>query len=73
MVELSEIQIGSSLAVVLPEVVTTRLNATEGDSLFLVQEEAGYHLTAFDPELTHQVELADEISNLYRNTLTNLP
>jgi putative addiction module antidote len=72
MVEVKITQIGNSLGLVLPKEVLSRLNVSRGDRLFLVPEAEGYQLTAFDPEVARQIELAEQISKKYRNTLKKL-
>ena len=65
--------IGNSLGVVLPKEVLTRLNVTEGDSLFLTQApDSTMRITPFDPAFETQMEAAKSGMRKYRNTLKEL-
>jgi putative addiction module antidote len=70
--ELKITQIGNSLGLILPKEVLTRLGVSKGDRLFLVPDGDGYQLTQFDPEVARQMEIAEQISRRYRNTLKKL-
>ena len=72
MVEVNITQIGNSLGIVLPKEVLSRLSVTKGDRLFLAPEAGGYQLTALDADVAHQIELAEQITRRYRNTLKKL-
>ena len=72
MVAVKVTQIGNSLGLVLPKEVLSRLGVSKGDHLFLVPEEGGYQLTAFDAGVARQIERAEEITRRYRNTLKKL-
>ena len=63
-------KIGNSLGVVLPKEVITRLHATDGEALFLIEAPDGsYQLTPYDPAFERKMKKADEIIDRYRNTL----
>ena len=73
MVELKVRKIGNSLGVLLPKEAVSRLQAAEGDRLFLVEEPNGsYQLTPYDPSFEKKMKKADEIVGRYRNTLRAL-
>ncbi len=72
MVEVKVTQIGNSLGFVLPKEVLSKLNVTKGDQLFLLPDADGYQLSALNPEVAHQIELAEAITKRYRNTLKKL-
>ena len=72
MVEVKVTQIGNSLGLVLPKEVLSKLNVTKGDQLYLVPSPDGYQLTALNPEVARQIELAESITKRYRNTLKKL-
>jgi putative addiction module antidote len=66
-------KIGNSLGVVLPKEVVTRLQAEEGDALFLIEGPNGaYQLTPYDPDFDQQMKKAEDIMVRYRNTLRAL-
>ena len=69
MEEVKVTQIGNSLGFVLPKEALARLNVNKGDRLFLLPSVAGYELTALDPEIARQIEMAESITKRYRNTL----
>jgi putative addiction module antidote len=70
MVELKVRKIGNSLGVVLPKEAVTRLNADEGDRLFLIEGPDGaYQLTPYDPAFVKKMKKAEDIIGRYRNAL----
>ena len=72
MVQLKVTQIGNSVGLVLPAEVLIRLNVTRGDTLYLVESENGYSITAFDPDFAEEMELAEETSHTFRDALKEL-
>ena len=70
MIELKVRKIGNSLGVVLPKEAVGRLQAGEGDRLFLVEAPDGaYQLTPYDPAFEKKMRKAEDIIGRYRNTL----
>jgi putative addiction module antidote len=70
MLELKVRKIGNSLGVVLPKEAISRLHASDGDRLFLIEGANGaYQLTPYDPAFEKKMEKAEDIINRYRNTL----
>lgn len=70
MVELKVRKFGNSLGVVLPKEVIQRLQAGEGEPLFLIETADGeYRLTPYDPAFEKKMAKAEEIMSRYRNTL----
>ena len=70
MLELKVRKIGNSLGVVLPKEAVSRLNATEGDRLFLIEgPEGAYQLSPYDPDFNKKMLKAEDIIRRYRNTL----
>jgi putative addiction module antidote len=73
MVELKVRKIGNSLGVVLPKEATARLQASEGDRLFLIEGPNGaYQLTPFDPAFEKKMKKAEDLIGRYRNALHTL-
>jgi antitoxin component of MazEF toxin-antitoxin module len=69
-IELEVRRFGDSLGVVLPEAVTNRLRAEEGQSLYLIEAPDGsYRLTQYDPSLDAKMCQVENIAGRYRNTL----
>jgi putative addiction module antidote len=70
MVELKLRKFGNSLGVVLPKEVVARLNAEEGERLYLTEApEGGYRLARLDPDFAAKMAKAEDIIRRYRNTL----
>jgi putative addiction module antidote len=70
MVELKIRKFGNSLGVVLPKEVINRLQAGDGERLFLIEAADGdYRLTPYDPGLEKKMAKAEQIMARYRNTL----
>jgi len=70
MVELKIRKFGNSLGVVLPKEVIQRLQAGDGERLFLIETADGeYRLTPYDPEFEKKMAKVDDIMSRYRNTL----
>jgi putative addiction module antidote len=70
MIELKVRKFGNSLGVILPKEVIGRLNAGDGERLFLIESADGdYRLTPYDPAFEKKMNKAGEIMARYRNTL----
>jgi len=70
MVQLKVRKFGNSLGVVLPKEVIQRLNAGDGEPLFLIESDGGgYQLTPYDPEFEKHMAKAEDIISRYRNAL----
>ncbi|GIU78068.1 MAG: transcriptional regulator [Bryobacteraceae bacterium] len=70
MVQLKLRRFGNSLGVVLPKDVIRRLQAKDGDPLFLIEAPDGsYRLTPYDPAFEEKMAKAEDIISRYRNTL----
>jgi putative addiction module antidote len=70
MVQLKVRRFGNSLGVVLPKDVIRRLQAKDGDPLFLIEApDGGYRLTPYDPAFEEKMAKAEDIISRYRNTL----
>ena len=73
MVELKVRKFGNSLGVVLPKEVIQRLQAGDGQRLFLIEAAGGeYRLSAYDPAFEKKMSKAEQIMTRYRNTLRAL-
>jgi putative addiction module antidote len=64
--------VGNSLGVVLPKDVTSRLELSKGDKIFLTKTADGYRITPYDPEFEEQMEAARSIMKKRRNALRQL-
>lgn len=64
--------IGNSAGVILPKELLARLRLNKGDELYAVETPDGIRLTAFDPELAAQMEVAERIMREDRAVLRKL-
>lgn len=65
-------QIGNSVGVVLPKEALAALQVAKGDTVFLTESPDGYRITAYDPEFSKQVSVAEDIMKRRRNVLREL-
>ena len=65
-------QIGNSLGVVLPKEVLAKLKVEKGQVLHVLDTPDGVALTAYDPEFEEVLDIIDDVSSEYRNTLRAL-
>ena len=72
MMKLKVTTVGSSMGVVLPKEVLTRLKVVKGDSLFLTESPEGFRITPYDPEFERQMGLARKVMRERRNVLREL-
>lgn len=71
--ELKIRKVGNSVGVVLPKEALARLNAGEGDTLvFTEAPDGGFRVTPNKDDFAHQMAVAEDIANRYRNTLREL-
>lgn len=72
-VELKLRKVGNSVGLVLPKEVLTHLNVAEGDSLCVTSSADGsLRLSATNPTVVKQLEVASSVIRRYRNTLREL-
>lgn len=64
--------IGNSAGVILPRELLARLRLEKGDELFALETPDGIRLTAFDPELAAQMEVAEQVMREDRAVLRKL-
>jgi len=65
-------RIGNSLGAILPNEVLQRLRVGEGDELFVIEDETGVRLTAYNPDFEQAFAAFEEGRKRYRNTLRKL-
>ena len=65
-------KIGNSTGVILPKELLARLRVGKGDELYALETPDGIRLTAFDPELAAQMEVAEEVMRKRRTLLNKL-
>ncbi len=64
--------IGNSTGVVLPKELLEKLRVQRGDELMVLETPDGITLTAFDPEFSHQMDVAERVMRRRRNLLKKL-
>ena len=71
--ELKLRKIGNSVGLVLPKEALARLNADDGDPIYLTEStDGGFRLTASNPEFARKMKAAESLSRRYRNALKEL-
>jgi len=65
-------RIGNSAGVILPKELLARLRLEKGDELYAIETPDGVRLTAFDPTLAQQMEVAEKIMREDRLVLHKL-
>lgn len=63
---------GNSIGAIIGKDILTKMNAHEGDELYLIETAEGYQLTPYNPELMTQMNAADDVMKQYRNALKAL-
>ncbi|MEN8180139.1 MAG: AbrB/MazE/SpoVT family DNA-binding domain-containing protein [Pseudomonadota bacterium] len=64
--------IGNSMGIVLPKEALTKLKASKGDVLYLVDGPEGLTLTPYRQDFDSQIQAAEKVMKKYRNTLHEL-
>lgn len=65
-------RIGNSLGVILPKEATDQLHVGDGDTLHLVADKDGVHLTPYDPHFGAAMTAFKRTRRKYRNALRTL-
>ncbi|MEM8986609.1 MAG: AbrB/MazE/SpoVT family DNA-binding domain-containing protein [Pseudomonadota bacterium] len=65
-------QVGNSLGVILPKEVLAKLKAEKGQVLHVTDTPDGVALTSYDPEFDEVLDIIEDVSSRYRNTLRAL-
>jgi putative addiction module antidote len=64
--------IGNSVGVVLPRELLVKLRVEKGDNVYVLETPGGIELTPFDPELSAQMEIAEDVMKENRDVLRKL-
>ncbi|MCC4600609.1 MULTISPECIES: AbrB/MazE/SpoVT family DNA-binding domain-containing protein [Xanthomonas] len=64
--------IGNSSGVILPKELLARLRLGKGDELYALETPDGIKLTAFDPTLAAQMDVAEQVMREDRQVLNKL-
>jgi putative addiction module antidote len=71
-VKLKITAIGNSAGVILPKELLARLRLEKGDELYALETPDGIKLTAYDPQLAAQMEVAERVMRDRRTLLQEL-
>lgn len=66
------VAVGNSTGVVLPRDLLEKLRVGRGDELMVLETPDGITLTAYDPELARQMEVAESVMREDRDLLRKL-
>ena len=71
--ELKLRKVGNSVGLVLPKEALARLNAGDGDAVYLSDStDGGFRITAANPEFARKLKVAERLSRRYRHALNEL-
>jgi putative addiction module antidote len=71
--ELKLRKVGNSVGMVLPKEALARLNADDGDAVYLTDTiDGGFRITATNPQFAHKMKVAEGLSRRYRHALKEL-
>lgn len=71
--ELKLRKVGNSVGMVLPKEALARLNADDGDAIYLTDStDGGFRITATNPEFARTMKVAEGLSRRYRHALKEL-
>jgi putative addiction module antidote len=65
-------KIGNSAGVILSKDMLEKLKAEKGDTVFAVETPNGIELTAYDPIVARQMEVAKKVMKKHREVLRKL-
>lgn len=72
MTRLKVTTVGSSVGIVLPKELLTKLRVQKGDTLLALETADGIELTAYDAELEEQMVVMEGVLHDYRDALRRL-
>ena len=64
--------IGNSAGVILPKDILEKLRVAKGDTLLAIETPDGIELTAYDPAVARQMEVAERVMRKHRDVLRKL-
>jgi putative addiction module antidote len=71
--ELKLRKVGNSVGVILPKEALARLNANDGDAVYLTEStDGGFRITANNPEFARTMKVVEDLSRRYRHALKEL-
>lgn len=72
MLKVKVTSVGNSMGILLPKEALSKMKATKGDTLYLVEGPEGYTLTPYQQNFDEQIEAAESVMKRYKNTLREL-
>lgn len=72
MLKVKVTSVGNAMGILLPEEALKKLNAGNGDTLYLVEDTGGFTLTSHQQDFESQMETAEKVLKKYRNALHEL-
>lgn len=64
--------VGSSVGIVLPKSIQSKLRIKKGDTISFIETPNGVEITAYNPEFEEQMNAARRVMDDYRNALNEL-
>lgn len=64
--------VGSSVGIILPKEIMSRLHVAEGDTVTFLETTNGVEIIAYDPDFEREMDLARKVAGDYRNALKKL-
>lgn len=64
--------VGNSMGILLPKEALSKMKASKGDILYLVENPDGYTITPYQQDFEAQIEETESIMKRYKNTLHEL-
>lgn len=64
--------IGNSTGIILPKDLLEKLRVVKGDTILALETPNGIELTAFDPVVARQMEVAEKVMRKHRDVLRKL-
>lgn len=65
-------KIGNSSGVILPKEVLEKLHVKDGDTILAIETKGGVELTAYNPVVARQMEVAERVMKKHRDVLRKL-
>lgn len=72
MIKVKITAIGNSMGILLPKEALSKMKASKGDTLYLVESPEGYTLTPYEENFDSQIKVAETVMRKYRNALHKL-
>ncbi len=70
--KLKVVTVGNSVGVILSKEILDKLRVQKGDSVFAIETSRGIELTAYNPEFTEQMKIAEQVMREDHDALRKL-